>query len=536
MHDRAVTIVDAARRVAERLTARMSRQARLVPRLRSSIRQCARLLHGHLKELRSVTLDQCAKWCATGAGNSRLPTAFRRQLRRANLRLRASEPVVRARQRDGADNALTTPPNTEQILVPCLWLVEFYTPSSLGSLMRRLRRWSARSSQLNADDHLIQWLAASRSGHGNGYEFGHRGHGTNGRPDRPTLPPEFSHVTLSFDSISSVVVLSARFALTVHHQGCLAASLRTQYEAHTEVLRNGTYRVIDVFTAKRKACDNAIDGLRRSAQRWMRANLPGLLASRSPETALPSMVLVMMADTEPFVDNASFLRPLGLEPGDEFDRHWTSKEVPGLSLRASRGRHEDRLWLAMRHPDLRVADCQFLDAQVSGMALEILSTRWALSSLLRELESSVTSIRDAVVSQRGSRGSPAFRILARKMPSVGLDAQTVASDIVVATKSARVYNFGSDDDFCLAGGASSTTFTAVIRRRQRRQAKRLERSTESLRDVLSTLADMTMASSGLSLQRWSIAIAIVSLIIAVIAAVAAFLGMPHLPSWLPGRW
>jgi hypothetical protein len=383
-----------------------------------------------------------------------------------------------------------------------------------------------------------EWFESVRRFGSFGYsiEFSLRGgKGSSAHADKPKLPPEFSFVTLSFDSSSSVTVLVARFALCTEAVGALDVALRERATSRIEVLEGGTYRVLTAEEVKKRLVDEELMRIRRIATSWVSKNLPGLLTSGLHRERLPTMEAIVTKEARPFQGSVPYLKMLGLQ-SDRY--YWSSHENEGLSIRqrdsTSTADRDLHLILAGTLADLTGSDfeMEYLDSAVAGLQLEYFVARWGLLALLNELEMRIAIMRDNALRLNRFRRVRTLKLLERGVLGIGVDAQMIAHDTIEFTRDSVAYNYGSDDDFFRDSDGASGTFTAYLRKRQRDHALRLAESEIKLREVLTTSANLNVAATGIRLQRWTIILAVVSVLIAVLATGIALVSASHLPSWL----
>jgi hypothetical protein len=225
-------------------------------------------------------------------------------------------------------------------------------------------------------------------------------------------------------------------------------------------------------------------------------------------------------------------------------RYWQCADLSCLRLRERRfhGRHPGQrhiLTLAGRRPELlrtfppTSAAAGQLDPAVHRLDFYVMpfANRWALTSLLRELDEQLAATRDLAERSGGRRSSRALTHLQQQLMRTGMDSQIVAADIVryaqdEASWRRDILDFNEVPPPAVAKQMTSQASLAnTMRQGQISQGGRVTQAEAGLRDLLNTSAQLTAAAENLRLQRRVIWLTIASLIVAAIAAAAAVVAL-----------
>lgn len=170
-------------------------------------------------------------------------------------------------------------------------------------------------------------------------------------------------------------------------------------------------------------------------------------------------------------------------------------------------------------------------------SVSALLARWSLSALLRELEEQLPSIQDAADRASQKLSGKTLGKLQQQLLRSGLDSRIVVNDIVRYSQnrawSLDVLEFTRVTRAGLGLKGPEVTLTEWLRQGQADDGRRVLQVEEDLREVLSTNAELTAASTNIRLQWIAIGVAVVAALAAVVAVIIAI--WPHATASAPAQ-
>ena len=487
-----------------------------------------------------------------------LPPFIERYARRRLDTIAARDMIRYFGRRDVADNQNTRIPEGEEVRVPVIWLTELYTPTTLTGLLNGLPPFLGRAKNTRGKDigrgreDLVEWVQAARRRGGGDWKMlpyvfpaDDSRFWPGGLVD--ALPAEIAFARLGIYTLTSTVTaVTAMFRLDEEHSRVLGSIVNQDMSARAWLLPHGGVGFSDVSGQKQEAADAWRAQLRHDAARWLAERLPGSFHRLAPGQ-LPTIELLLTEQQMPWEERADqqgrrgWTQLLDLEG---FDGYWQCADLSCLRLRERRfhGRHRGQrhiLTLAGRRPELlrmfppTSAAAGQLDPAVHRLDFYVMpfANRWALTSLLRELDEQLAATRDLAERSGGRRSPRALTHLQQQLMRTGMDSQIVAADIVgyaqdEASWRRDILDFNEVSPPAVAQQMTSQASLAItMRQGQISQGGRITQAEAGLRDLLNTSAQLTAAAENLRLQRRVIWLTIASLIVAAIAAAVAVLAL-----------
>jgi hypothetical protein len=487
-----------------------------------------------------------------------LAAPVRRLAMRQLTRLDAQDWQRSWSRRDPAENAATRLPPGEEARVPLILLAEVFTPTTIDSLidgMGRLARKSAGMSLVSGAE-LAEWVRSSRQGRvlnsvryigyvaPKGIDVGPK--------FEAEVPPGIKHVHLSVQMLTpTVTMLTAAFRLHDDYARGLEAILDKNIDSRTEKSENG-YGLLTVGMQKDRATDQWRAHLRRDAAEWIAKYFPGSFHRLAPGQ-LPTIELLVTRNYQPWEptsDPSEIPGWAGILDIGGWLEYWqcAGRSSFRLSERHIRSRNFDlrhALVLATAkepRPGNETGDTvdeASILPDLNSVATGLLA-RWSLLALVRELAEQLPRMQDTA--ERASR-KQGFRQVVRTVTALqqenlrsGLDSRIVVGDIVSFTQNPmwRTHLLSILADFSeviparrSTAGPGAASLIELWRSWTAAVGREILRSERDLREVLSTNAALTGAAANLRLQRTTIWIAVLSGIIAAVAAAAAVLAIWH---------
>jgi hypothetical protein len=480
-----------------------------------------------------------------------MPAPVRRLAWREATRLHAQDDARSSAERDGRENTETRLPADENVRMPALWITELYTPTTVHGLLDGLRPFALKEPGQPAGLGIMHWVHQARRGGGFSdrrlprvYDK-RRSAGRfvgDGLLDR--LPPGIDTVDVTLYAVtSSVTALVAYFQLDADAAQGLGQILNRDVPTRVTRYHGGMYVASSPFWLKWREIEAWRGGLREAAAAWLAQRLPGFFHSVGAQ--LPTLELLLTERQRPWDENAVREQWLDLLDLKEFDGYWRCEQVPGLRLRE---RMTMREGLQVHHlATLASTRAEFLEAfpgsshgygtddlqaavRMMRHHASDLSVRWALSAMVREVDQQLSALTDRAAS--ASAGFGAARKLAKihkDVVRIGLNGQVVVNDLLRLANGRGLWSYNVLD-FTQVPPAylpadetqaqmETATLLSTLRERQVHDGRRLTEIEADVRELLGIGADLRAASLNLNIQ-WIVALlALVSIGIAVWAAV-----------------
>lgn len=480
------------------------------------------------------------------------PAPVRTLAWREASRLHAHDDAARSRaESDARENAETRLAADETVRMPALWITELYTPTTADKLLGGLRPFALKELGRPKGLGILHWVQQARRGGGFSYRclptvydkrrWAGRFVG-DGLLDR--LPPGIDTVDATLYAVtSSVTALVACFQLDADAAQELGRILNR--DVSTSVIRyhDGLYATSRPFWRKWRDIESWRGGVREGATAWLARHMPGFFHSVGAQ--LPTLELLLTERHRPWDENPVRRQWLDLLDLEEWDGYWRCEQGPGLRLRE---RMTMREGLQVHHlATLASTRADFLEAfpgsshgygtddlqaavRMMSHHASDLSVRWALSAMVREVDQQLSALTDRAAT--ASAGFGAARRLAKihkDVIRIGLDGQVVVNDLMRLANGRGLWSYGVLDFTrvppaalpadAMAEQMEKATLLDTLRERQLQDGRRLTQTEADVRELLSIGADLRAASLNLNIQ-WIVALlALVSIGIAVWAAV-----------------
>lgn len=481
-----------------------------------------------------------------------LPPFIKRYARRRVDTIAARHAVRYFGRQDPAANQDTRIPDGEEVHVPAIWLTELYTPTTLAGLLDGLSPFLAKAQDMGGDREDLAELvrAARRRGGGVWQTLPYVFPPDSNRfwPDRivDALPGgiAFAHAGI-YTLTSTVTAVTTMFVLDEEHSRMLGSIVNRDRAFRTRLLPHGGVAFSDVRQQKQEAADAWRAQLRDDAARWLAERLPGSFHRLAPGQ-LPTIELLLTEQQLPWEEPADQQRERGwtqLLDLEGFYGYWQCADPSWLRLRERRfhGRHSGQrhiLTLAGLRPEFlrtlpRPAGTGQLDEAVQHLDFYVvaLANRWALTSLLFELDEQLAATRDLAERSGGRRSPRALAQIQQQLLRTGMDSQIVAADIVRYAQDEASWRRDILDFNEVLPPARVRRVTPraslaeTLRQGQINQGNRVTQAEAGLRELLNTSAQLTAAAENLRLQRRVLLLTIASLIVAAVAAAAAVVAL-----------
>lgn len=451
-------------------------------------------------------------------------------------------------------------PADEHVVVPGLWVVELFPPSTFNRLEQAIRRngWDKQRRMTGIHEGNEQMLLKSRSGSGWRWWSMATIQDTKGQhfiPDgvRMKLPAEFSYLELKAVQIGSgLTAVVAHFRLSDQGRRQLDTAWHLPHEPEL-VRRNGRLQAEGRMWAGYRNTQTARVRPHDLAREWMRDNCPGFFAeSDSPQTLID---MLLMDKHDPTGDDADHdreksdaFRALGLTEGDIY--RYTSTDIPKMTLVPSNtsmapAMGTDRTWAlwgqreavvdSASHLDMYGSDTDRAIAHRFGDAIESFLLSLSVSDMLQTVEAQYSLIRDHARIHHGRFSAKVTNDLRKQLLTLSIDISTAQRDLksfwrarprfeheaeFTIEYAPRLWSDKSDEGRRLGPIHMNTE----LRKRQTQWFKHLTAADRDYRDILSTVAALGASVDASSTGRRALWVALVSLVVALATVAVADIG------------
>lgn len=447
-------------------------------------------------------------------------------------------------------------PEGEKVSLPHFWLVEYYSPSHAEDLAQRIgsRKWSRADFTRPglADDAVRQ--GRQRDGSlgvhpiatlvSQDHQIFHPG------AVRMRLPEPFKGISLSLLPLgSALTAVVARFDLTDAAAASLDDALRAEY--HPRLRRGkGRLHVRQRMFVALEAVQTKREELHQSGRDWLAHELPGLFAVEA-KASHPALDLLFTQKFDPFSpkesdrEDMNFERALGLNESPFSLVHaskWKRIRIMDYAFETTNRESRDAgLALVAKYDDALGRKKEFKyrgdERSEQGIMIDIdygapgLITRYGLFALLRIKQNAVARARDQASSLHSSRPVASAKKLRESVLRSSLDMATVARDIESLAASAHRYEWNVPE---LASRTRepddrwTKPKKGLLKHWAKRQAKdalRLADLDRELLGILDLASNLNASIEGIRSQRWSLAVALLSLISSGVAVWLAYLAL-----------
>lgn len=342
----------------------------------------------------------------------------------------------------------------------------------------------------------------------------------------------------------TITLVVARFDLSKEERITLDSLLRTNHSPSISHKR-GTTRITPALNNKMQALVAERDRIHALGDRWLGRNLPGVFF-RERQGRLPHLDLILTKAADPQelrADNYDYMRMLDLA---QLFGSWRCVEFPGLSLhrrytpdriRDGFGEYTLSARIDSALPDETIksfghdrspeAISWILDLYGAPSMLGVLS----ITELLRVKEAATAQTRDRAYSTHGgSRTIRSNRRLRESILSASLDVSAVAGDL--SGYGPEKVHRSADWDLLHFKPIQSTVdvdnppdegpeMWETICAGHTNSARELYHADEQIRSIIGTAASVSATIANMRLQRWALAVATISALLAILALIVA---------------
>ena len=350
------------------------------------------------------------------------------------------EVLVEARALASEQNLRTAPPEDERITLPCLWAVEFYSPSHIDGLVDGLRKigWSGERDLFESEN-PVSWLSRTRR-HGDG------GWKTLGFLVSPgvdkNLPEvvrygplpdgvEYCHASVAVLT-PSLIAVAVCFTFGQEKSTVFEEILRRDRQPISKKTQRGwehylppSQKINDIRQARIELVELAAS--------WFSENLPGIFSSGLLDSEVPTCELLTFQKAEPIPRKTDddlvareYLMTLGVYWGTD---SWFVSSRPGLKFNLPHSVFfgpPNHCVLTARESEVGDAP-HYVDSQMMpGVLCEA-----AIFPLLTGYEYRMRKVRDLVGSESSRLKNPA-KVLETIVASDSIDMTAMISELASA--------------------------------------------------------------------------------------------------------
>lgn len=449
-----------------------------------------------------------------------------------------------------------TIPDDEHISVPSVWVVELFSPNETPILERAIRKngWDKKRYWLVGEKGNVEALNHSRAG--KGYRWWKLAKIVNTKVDeakyyvladsiRNKLPSQFVGVHLKAIQVGAgLTAVIARFNLTEE----AAESLdKVWHDKHEPIIvrDGGRFHPKDSEAASYQITQDARKALHDNARKWMTQHCPGFFASNNEPQLVMDLILTSKYDPTssklPDRDFLDALHALDIDVADFY--RYSAKELPKMLFMSSGNLYPrvldgNRTWSLIGNReavakafdnfkyqggDTNQGSSHYAD-EYAAKTLLILS----ITELLSVLENEYATLRDRAKLRHGVFRVKRLKELSKSLLSLSLTLSSISRDLE------RLKN----NDWRMIEGVDfrteyaphfvardkklkdkSTNMTEDLQNRQTKMLKHLLEADKDYRDILATVASLGASANNIKLGRWALAVAALSLLVALVTLV-----------------
>jgi len=449
------------------------------------------------------------------------------------------------RTRDPEENARGRLPDGENVQLPGIWVIELYTPSTVGGLLKGIRKlgWEYGRSR---EDSLTKWMNDVREGRQAGWVslglVSPQSAAHFMRERSAPLPEGVSAALPILMSLTpSITALVIAFLLDDDSAASLETSLRANFK--TIVRRTSRFRtwhliryilgnndsfcfsrsIFSPDTQRREALKFQLKQCESGCVQWVKKYFPGAFDSL-PQSRLPTAVLLVTEKVRALSNEAGHIRALdGLNLSRSYDS-WASPEWPGARLIIPMGWGDEgrRLTFSCRRHDAFPSSPGYQDptsnwaiAQRADDVVQGLLSRWAITCLLDGYHETLSAMRD----ETARDGS--YRTI-RDLKKLRSFARTFLYDIGACTQELEEFSqsiMNYDHNVMEMSSAENTQggkyeLLKNLRSSQKRRAQQVRREATLLQATLSTSNDLSQTITNIRIQSFMIFLTVISIGIA----------------------
>jgi len=430
------------------------------------------------------------------------------------------------RRDDPKKNANSTPPKNEKVDLRCVWVVEFYAPAHVDSLIENLEKlgWDRAGSPL-ADKSVAAWVRSIReSRYGGawlnlGYITDKHKRPPFSRVQRAVLPPNIKHATGNMFSMTpSLICIVIGFVFEEEMSGQFDKTLRQDRQTDTVPSERG-YTIFYPERLKAKEINRQRNSIKRLAFDWLKSNLPGIFCSGLLDADIPICEYSQLKSKKPFPQSSDFDREVDgylapLQFDSDFDAY-EQTEHPSLKFRwplLGESRNDFYSLLAGREVDFdkeeikswgggdRSGQIAYVDNFMKGTV-----GLWALTALLKGYSRQQSGLRDSALLRAGT-SKKALKILSEleKHVGSGVDIASVTTELIQFSDQRGLF-FHEAQNFQPTRQDEhrdpQDSLIERIRLQVHDTASSLNRSEEALRSIVTQFGSLVGTKENLTLQR-----------------------------------
>lgn len=438
--------------------------------------------------------------------------------------------------------------DSEQILLPFVWVAELYTPSYARSLARRVRKAGWKTVPIWRGDVSEVVRTARERGRLNSTVIAKlvlpsaRASPLDGTTGS-RLPAGFKSIEVTLVELgNSLTALVAAFELDDEATLTLDRQLRAIPEPTVSQLSGTAHSVHTRLERSNEMVAQRREAIHDSARKWLTDRVPGVFAEEASIDKLPVMDLILTRVAEPFVtpfkEGGNYLGALGL---DSRLSKTTSGELPGIelsvyqSLAVPRGERlaynlSGRFSDVLSDEDLMLQgggrSARTIGSRVNELVPRFLA-RLSISDLFEVKSKAQANARDVAHREHGHRAIRSTKKLREALLRGSLDTVSVGTGVKDLTSNRASYKWNVVEfhteprrvQNSSAGAETSQPENQLdfLAKLQRADAKRLLAEDMKTREVLGVVASLNASITSIRTQRWAIGIAVLSLVTALAA-------------------
>jgi hypothetical protein len=451
---------------------------------------------------------------------------------------------------DPEENRAGKLPSDERVELPCIWVAELYTPSTITGLLNGIADLGWEHGKMS-DQSLLKWMADVRHGRRAGW--------VNLGLVSPRDKPHFARdreaelpegVQVAFPAVMSltpgVTAFVMQFVLDDETAMSLEPALRAEYNTYLSndplfrrrhliphVLWNRSARLGRQIhrpdVQRRDAVRARLADLETRCTKWVRRFMPGVFAHDEGRQN-PTAFLFVAERARPLHDETRRMRAFeGLGIDRDYDA-WGSEEWPGGRLVLPRGWDGDvpRLVFGCRRSDAFPERPGYADpesnwtiAQRANDYVQGLLTRFAVSTILNAYHQTLSILRDKIAREESNRPVRALRELRELARTESFDIEIASREIKAFAESRWYSHDVIEMKYVEQIRGEHPDLLKELQAFQKERASQVAEESRLLLTTLSTTSNVTQTISNIRIQRLLIGLTVISVGIAIAALLIA---------------
>jgi len=277
---------------------------------------------------------------------------------------------------------------------------------------------------------------------------------------------------------------------------------------------------------RREAVEAKLQSLEDECTKWVNKHMPGGFSS-IPKSQAPTAALLLTEQVKPLSEEARSVEAFeGLELNRDFNT-WESEEWPAvrLTIPSSYEKVRNSLVFACRRdeafpdePGYPGSESNSTIAQRANRNVHGILSRWSITCLLKSYHQELSRLRDSVAQDRNYRPIRDLKELRSLARTMLYDIGACAPEIIDFTEANIRYQNGVlEMTYVRDIQGGKPALLDNFKSAQKERAQQVQREASLLQTMLSTSNDLSQTITNIRIQRFLLALTVLSICIAAFA-------------------